>query len=453
MVPNANGQLVSWKEISSYLGIDERTCQRWEKKYGLPIRRIDAARKSRVFAYKTELDDWRNKMSEPNGSFREPSAEVRPSSAVHRSSRSLILWGVGVLGLLGGLLALILIRPFADRTPFDFRIEGSRLVITAPSGRTLWSFETKLENLQNEAYYRDRFQKDSVVTDEVKAWTHEPLLLIKDFDRDGRREVLFAPATTDDLKAGQLMLFNDRGERRWTHLPPPPIRIGSQEFPGEYVTSFVEGRDLDGDGRLEIVWSLHSRGEFPTLTILLDPADRVLGEYWNAGQFNEVDFADLNGDRREEIILAGQNNEYGRPCLVVLSAGNMKGGSPQSPAFRFAGVDSGQELFYILFPLTAVDTLSAPGITFDLLVVLDDGTLQLTSSVSGIQYDFDISLHLIKATATHNFERIYNERVREGRIRESFQKEKIESELRAAIRYLDGRTGQWTDRVAMSHGW
>lgn len=453
MMSNTDGRLVSWKEISSYLGSDERTCQRWEKKYGLPIRRIDSATKSRVFAFQAELDEWRNRMSGPNGSFHESDPEVRPVSAVHRSGRTLVRWGLIGLVILGGTLALILARPFADKTPFDFRIDGALLIITDKSGHALWSYDTKLENLQNEAYYRDRFQKDSVITDDSKAWTLEPLLLIKDFDQDGRREVLFAPVTTDDLKAGQLILFNDRGGKRWIHEPPPPIRVGNQEFPGEYVTSFVEGLDLNGDGQLEIVWGSHSRGDFPTLTILLDPADRVLGEYWNAGQFNEIDFADLNGDGRKEILLAGQNNEYRKPCLVVLDIKDMKGSSPQSSTYRFAGYPPGREKYYLLFPVTAVDALIGPGVTFDLLDVLDDQTLQLTSSISGIQYFFDFSLRLIKAIAPHNFERIYNERVREGRIHAPFQKEKIESELRAAIRYFDGRTGQWTDRPAMSHAW
>ena len=53
------GMLRSWKEISRYLGCDRKTCARWEMDCGLPIRRIDAAsRRSRVFAYQSELDQW-----------------------------------------------------------------------------------------------------------------------------------------------------------------------------------------------------------------------------------------------------------------------------------------------------------------------------------------------------------------------------------------------------------
>jgi tetratricopeptide (TPR) repeat protein len=51
--------LSSWKEIAAYLGCDIKTCGRWEKESGLPIRRITpGAKRSRVFAYKADLDHW-----------------------------------------------------------------------------------------------------------------------------------------------------------------------------------------------------------------------------------------------------------------------------------------------------------------------------------------------------------------------------------------------------------
>jgi len=51
--------LNSWKEISQYLQHDERTCRRWEKSLELPIHRYDNdSSRSRVFALKSELDEW-----------------------------------------------------------------------------------------------------------------------------------------------------------------------------------------------------------------------------------------------------------------------------------------------------------------------------------------------------------------------------------------------------------
>ena len=55
---NENDTLHTWKEIASYLHITVRTCYRWEKKYGMPVLRLDEVGKSRVFAAKDELDRW-----------------------------------------------------------------------------------------------------------------------------------------------------------------------------------------------------------------------------------------------------------------------------------------------------------------------------------------------------------------------------------------------------------
>lgn len=51
--------LDTWKEISQYLGKEIRTCSRWEKELGLPVHRIDeSSSKSKVFAYKSDIDRW-----------------------------------------------------------------------------------------------------------------------------------------------------------------------------------------------------------------------------------------------------------------------------------------------------------------------------------------------------------------------------------------------------------
>jgi hypothetical protein len=53
----------SWKEISSFFGKDERTVQRWEKEYNLPIHRRTELKKSRVWAFRHELENWEKEHS------------------------------------------------------------------------------------------------------------------------------------------------------------------------------------------------------------------------------------------------------------------------------------------------------------------------------------------------------------------------------------------------------
>src|SRR5436309_1145226 len=56
--PLPDKKLVSWKEIATHLGRETRTVQRWEKTEGLPVRRHEHQKKSTVYAYTSELDEW-----------------------------------------------------------------------------------------------------------------------------------------------------------------------------------------------------------------------------------------------------------------------------------------------------------------------------------------------------------------------------------------------------------
>ena len=74
--------LSSWKEIAAYLGCDIKTCGRWEKESGLPIRRISpGSKRSRVFAYQSDLDRWlteRNFLASPAAHGPARTAKRRP---------------------------------------------------------------------------------------------------------------------------------------------------------------------------------------------------------------------------------------------------------------------------------------------------------------------------------------------------------------------------------------
>ncbi|HKW64578.1 MAG TPA: tetratricopeptide repeat protein [Candidatus Acidoferrum sp.] len=54
-------KLDSWKEIADYLDREVRTVQRWEKTENLPVHRHEHQKKSTVYAYTGELDEWRKK--------------------------------------------------------------------------------------------------------------------------------------------------------------------------------------------------------------------------------------------------------------------------------------------------------------------------------------------------------------------------------------------------------
>jgi hypothetical protein len=53
--------LTSWKEIASHLGRGVRTVQRYEEKFGLPVRRVAGKDRTSVMAFSDELNEWLNR--------------------------------------------------------------------------------------------------------------------------------------------------------------------------------------------------------------------------------------------------------------------------------------------------------------------------------------------------------------------------------------------------------
>src|SRR5438270_4422767 len=66
-MPDPSDRLESWKEIAAYLGREVRTVQLWEKGEDLPIHRQQHSKQGSVYAFKSELDVWREaRKSEPS---------------------------------------------------------------------------------------------------------------------------------------------------------------------------------------------------------------------------------------------------------------------------------------------------------------------------------------------------------------------------------------------------
>jgi hypothetical protein len=93
-------RLQGWKEISGYLKCGIRTAQRWEKQ-GLPVRQLGKGRRSPVFAFSEELDEWVKRgglrQLSPNGNSElvQHSAQLRAQireSREHLKAQLQTLW-------------------------------------------------------------------------------------------------------------------------------------------------------------------------------------------------------------------------------------------------------------------------------------------------------------------------------------------------------------------------
>ena len=425
--------LRSWKEIAAHLGVDGRTCARWEKKFGLPIHRAQGeVYRSRVFAYRDELDTWfQTTFRNQNGA----TAAVRPLG-----SRRAWLWSLPVLAavILGGWVLIPKKSHGPDASslaPAGFRIEGSVLVILNNAGRKLWSYDTGLANLMPDKYYMD---SEPLYANN----TGDPFILFRDLQGDGRQEVLFSTQTRDELLEGELICFTDRGDRLWKFHAGGEKRFGTKKYSPDFRINCFDATDLDGDGRLEIFLSAIHNPEWPCQLALLTPEGTLLGEYWNSGHIVDIVAADIDADGRKELLAGGTNNEFRKACLVALDTPEFQGSSPNSGEFQSADAVPGGEIAYILLPRTQIDQMEDLYESVADISLLANGNVRVFTLLSALFFEFRPDLTLQHVLDSHDFQRLHKKYFQNGKVKTPYTEEEYIKPLEKQVLYFDGQG--WT---------
>ena len=468
----------SWKEIAAYLGVDQRTCHRWEKSLNLPVHRIEGGGKGSVFAYKDELDGWilersgQNARAEQNGKSdgqakgnnRKPLPLSVPQEELsrlvrgrffpqillpRRTRRILIAWHAFLFVLVAAAVFLLKVKPMS-RVPHDFRVDGQDFVVVNPKGQEIWRKDTGLRDLLGQDYYERHFQVRRADEQERPIL---PMVAFKDLDRNGRQEVLFALKSADEMNEGQLICYEGDGEERWRFKVGRGQEFGGQVYSADYRIAGFDYYDLDGNGDLEVLVLAYHKPDWPCQFVVLDSRGKVLGEYWNAGQWNDFQVVDLNGDGRPEILGAGVNNEYGCVFLALIDPSHVSGMSPQlRKDYRSAGIGRGSEKFYVLLPRVAFIGPEEPVESATSAVISENKDISVRLSMSGLYVHFDRSLKFQHVMSSHTFERQVNLLLAEKKIPAPLPADFLET-LGKNVRYWDGEKGEWTNRWAMSNKW
>jgi len=432
MGPNNDNEelLQSWKEISSYLNCDRRTCLRWEKQHGLPIHRISDSPKSPVYAYKHEIDAWL-KQGVTRGSRNENQKKKKFNKFLYLFP----MLGVVVIVWIG-------IHIFSAKSdPADFSIQNSELVILDDAGKELWHFDTGIENLVAEEAYREHFQYRKVNNGEVNL----PHLIIGDLDGNDMNEVLFSTQTQTEYGEGILYCFDHKGEKLWEFAAGREMKYGFDMISSDFRIRGFEICDLDDDGKSEIIVLAKHKPLFPCQLAILDNNGTRIGEYWNSGYLIDMAVLDLGNDGKKEIILSGCNNEYGNACLVVFEYDNIRGGSPQkNNSYICKNLEKGSQKYYVLFPRTEIDRLQSPVEAIYQINVLKNHRLQLRTRHSQILYELNYYLEVENVHLSHGFEQSYKIALKNGDVSSRIIKDDYEKELAKKLLYYDGK--EWSPR-------
>jgi hypothetical protein len=471
-----NGDLLSsWKEIADYLGCKERTCQRWELNLGMPVHRMEGAAKSRVFAYKVELDAWRKEKlngsvgancelrfeEEPaagsstqgagqnGGPRRESGPGARFGADAARRQFKLnhigrkLLWLIPVTA--GVLAAALFFIRSSPGEPADFRIDGSKLIIRDKKGKELWDFDTGLENLISEKAYRTRFQ---IRSEAANSGTLLPLIIMKDINRDKKVETLFCAKTRDEYDESGLFCFDDRGRQLWAYKPGREINFGGRIFSADFRIFGIETCDINHDADLETFMISSHMPHSPSELAALDCHGKVLGEFINWGQFHDLIFADFEGNGKAEVAVAGQNDEYEKACLAVFDPSRISGASPQSERFRCRNCAEGSEKFYIIMPRTDVDLSgNREKESIVSMHLLQNFRFDMMTGNSRIYFEFDYRMNARDVKGSDGFRAMHRELVEAGKLKSELDNAYYEA-LREGVLYWNGK--EWTSTPSMN---
>ncbi len=426
---DAKDRLNSWKEISTHLGCDIRTCRRWEVTKKLPVHRLGGSEKARVFAYTHELDRWLRKQAKNGNGM----GQLLSMPAEYK------IVTIAVTCVLIGLAGFYIINRLSlDRDPADFRIEGSTLIVLNQDGRRLWEYETGIENLASDSSYRVCWQYKQALAHGVEF----PLIIIKDILGNKRKEVLFSIQTQDETNEGDLICFDHLGKELWRFKGGRELRFGPKVYSADYRIKGFELADLDKDGSPEVLVISVQKPDWPCQLAILDGQGRMLSEYWNAGYLMDIVCHDLNGNGTDEILISGVSNEYGRGFFAVFNPNTIAGQSPHTDDYyKCAELETGTQLSYILFPRTDIrrDYPTEGILTIE---VQSTGRLELTNEHGRLIFELnpDLSVHFV--TFSNTFRKLHNEARTAGLV-DSELDDEYRQRLMAGVRYF--HDGEWLE--------
>jgi hypothetical protein len=416
-------RLSTWKEIAVYLDCDVRTCQRWERKLALPVHRFDPdSSKTRVFAYKSELDEWLKKDLRTK-SFR---INIRRKKAKY--------FFLIIPAALLFLLVILNINP-GSSVPFNFDIKDSRLLILNEKSSKLWSFDTGLSNLCSEEIYRKHFQEKRRNDLGVVRLPH---LMIKDLDGDEKKEVLFTTQTRDERKEGLLICLDHKGKKLWEFKSGKVLKFGTVLYSSDYRIKGMDVYDINGNGSMEIIVISRNRYFFPSQLVLLNSKGELLGEFWNSGALTDYYFVDLNRDKEVEFIVSGTNNEYNTGCLMVFDPADIWGASPQSGEYLCQELKQGSEKYYIVIPPTDVENCISLRNVIDDVEIFNNQIISAKSINGQIYYELNFDLKLINVNYSDQFEKMHRKLFSENKITSELNQD-YKARLMQGLLYYDGQ--------------
>ena len=423
-------QLNGWKEIAASLGRSVRTVQRWEKDFGLPVRRFGLSKPESVFAFPREIDAWLETaqgisartgagapQSVPAGPERQPKPRPLFSlveilrlalAAVVTAVVTVAFWVLWTFGMSGD-------RNWnsagaTPAAPSEWQIDLDSLVVSDANGNVLWK----------RAFAHELIPPDP---ENLSSPPRATVGGITDFEGDGTREVWFLAKPNGASAESALYLFEHDGRLRWTFKPDVKVRFGEDTFGPSWLVdrAFVTPDPAGGPGRA--LWvSMVDLALFPSAIQRLDPKTGApLSAYWTNGS---IVTAALDASTSPPKLYVGAcYNETRAGSLSVLDALNPSGSAPAAlEKYRCMDCPPGEPLAFLVFPKPSRFAGSDATGPVETITPHSDGSVGVrvrhavagpAASAVGV-FQLDASLGPVSADTADGYLSVYNALVERG---------------------------------------
>jgi len=313
----ANGpeELHGWKEIAAALGTNIRTAQKYERRHGLPIRRMPGKR-GRVYALRNEILAWRDK--------RQPRESRNSAPAVVQLLRRRFPAGAGVVVTV--IAAALLYVRGGSGPVVSLRWNGPVLEALDSRGETVWT---------------------SVFPSPPAVWGPRRTWIARELAGLGTVTLVFHRPSAA-AEPGTLFCFDAGGKVQWTYPPErgESVSPGIQAFalvPWHSSEALVALAEVDGAARA-------------TRIRFLDSGGRPLAAVSRPGVFDRLVVVGLGADESPALIAGGYDANREQAALLWIDPGRVA--SPHgggATAVGSSGSPANAIRALILFPRTRLN--------------------------------------------------------------------------------------------------
>jgi DNA-binding winged helix-turn-helix (wHTH) protein len=271
----------------------------------------------------------------------------------------------------------------------DFRIQGRDVVALDAKDRQLWRHSFPVDLLELE-YVGDKRRRHS--------WVGQ-------LTQSGAPQLLFNVFPIQNITFGSpVVLFRPDGKVAWEFTPGRPVIDGSGQkmLPPYHPNSVVVMPGNRADDTRIVISSNHYLGQANQVAFL-NVRGQVIGEYWHPGHLLHLNQKDLDGDGRNELLLGGVNNGNRQATLVILDPLKIVGiSTPQQVIehrFELIDMPASFEKAVVLFPRSCI----SKGQPYTRVTALDVTSERIKVDVSegvnpqgfGFIYELDFGLRVV----------------------------------------------------------